>query len=121
MMLGQQKRGADARRLAEEDTRMLRGMQHVDEEAHVEQTILKRQRVPVKMAACDFAARSHHELNALERNVRAKLGDETADGAVAAANIQHGCACGDFRRKYFGKDTGTTLKHESTAPPDHPR
>src|SRR5260370_11948653 len=89
MILDQHKRAADARGLAQQDTRILRVMQHVDEEAHVEQTILKRQRVPVKMAACDFAARSHHELNALERNVRAKLGDETADGPLAATNTPH--------------------------------
>ena len=70
--------------------------------------------------AFDFAFRPHQILDTLNGNVRAKLGDEAADGAVSAANIQHRCALRNLLRKHFGKDAGPALKYESTMPAPHP-
>src|SRR5260370_14916598 len=111
---------ADPNCLMKQDCRILRVMEHVHKEADVEGTVRKRKRGSVKCTAFDFAFRPHQILDTLNGNVRATLGDEAADAAVAAANIQHRCAFRNLRRKYFGKDARPPLKYESTMPAFHP-
>src|SRR3989442_15037241 len=76
MILDPHKRAADARGLAQQHTGILRGAQHVHKEAHVEGTILKRQRVSGESTASNFASAPYHELNALDGNVWSKLADK---------------------------------------------
>src|SRR5260370_8054942 len=111
---------ADPNCLMKQDCRILRVMEHANKEADVEGTVRKRKRGSVKCTAFDFAFRPHQILDTLNGNVRATLGDEAADAAVAAANIQHRCAFRNLRRKYFGKNARPPLKYESTIPPSHP-
>src|SRR3989449_11167957 len=99
MILDQHKRAADARGLAQQHAGILRVVQHVHKEAHVEGTILKRQRAPVESTASDFASGPYHELNALAGNAWSKLVGSAAPGAVAAASIRHGCAWRNLRRE----------------------
>src|SRR5260370_35873734 len=111
---------ADPNCLMKQDCRILRVMEHVHKEADVEGTVRKRKRGSVKCTAFDFAFRPHQILDTLNGNVRATLGDEAADGAVAAANIQHRCALRNLRCKYFGKDASPPVKYESAMPASHP-
>src|SRR5260370_35319949 len=116
MILDQHKRAADARGLPQQHAGILRMVEYVHKEANVEGTVLKRKRGSVKCTAFDFAFRPHQILDTLNGNVGATLGDEAADGAVAAANIHHRCALRSLRCKYFGKDARRPLKYEGTRP-----
>src|SRR5258708_36517861 len=120
MILDQHKRAADARGHPQQHAGILRMVEYVHKEANVEGTVLKRKRGSVKCTAFDFAFRPHQILDTLNGNVGATLGDEAADGAVAAANIQHRCALRNLLRKHFGKDSGPAVKYESTMPASHP-
>src|SRR5260370_37719590 len=110
---------ADPNCLMKQDCRILRVMEHVHTEADVEGTVRKRQRGSVKCTAFDFAFRPHQILDTLNGNVGATLGDDAADGAVAAANIQHRRALRNLLRKHFGKDSRPALKYGSTMPDPH--
>src|SRR5713101_2465261 len=103
-----------------QDCRILRVVEHVHKKADVEGTIRKRKRGSVKCAAFDLAFRPHQKLDTLNGNVRAKLGDEAADGSVPTANIQHGGARGNLRRKHLGKHASAAWEYQSSMPNPHP-
>src|SRR6266700_526674 len=121
MILEQHERTTDPCRFPQQNRRVLRMVQHVHEKADVECAVRKRKRSSIKGMALDFAFRPYQELDTLNRNVRAKLRDQTPDGAVPATNIQHACALRNLRRKHFGKHAGTPLKYQSMVPARNPR
>jgi hypothetical protein len=99
---------------------MLSVVEYVHKHANVERTIQKRQGVSVKRATFDLAFWPHQKFDALNGNVRTKLGDEATNRAVATADIQNRCILRNLRRKHFCQDARAPFKDESAMPTSHP-
>ena len=116
MIFQQHERTADPRRLLKQVDRILGVVENVHEKANVDGSVQKRERGSVKYPAFDLALRPYKEFDTLNRNVRTKPLDQTANGAVPTTNIQHGCALGNLFCQRLSQHSGAALKYESVMP-----
>src|SRR5216684_6972862 len=120
MILQQHEGTADARGLAKQDSRILRVMQHIHEQANLERGVRKRQGRTVERATCNLAARPHEKFNTLNSNVWTELRDKAADRAVATSDIQNGSTLRNLRRKHLSQDARAAFENKNMVPAADP-
>lgn len=120
MIFQQHKGTADAHGLAKQDSRVLRVMQHIHEQANIERSIRKWQGRTVEQMTCNLASGPHEKLNSLNGNVWTELRDEASDHAVAATDIQNRSTLWNLRRKHLSEDARPAFEHKRMVPAPDP-
>ena len=106
-------RTRDTRGFAEELCDVRGVMEDIHEEAGVEGAIGEREMLAVESAAGNATTGARNDFDAFDGDVRAALGEESADGTVAAANVEDASALRKKRREGFGQDLRAASKNQS--------
>lgn len=89
MIFEQEQRAAHAYSFLKEHFNIIRMMQDINEKTNIERTVWIWQLLAIKRAAGDTATGSDADLDALNCNIWAALGQHASYGSVATANIEN--------------------------------